>query len=108
MRTRQLVTPVLWSAVVLVAGTVEFFRGCLRLAAMRPKGVFAVVTLAVLWRSSGLLAEQFPVDRVRPLGYGIGTWGTLAVGILVAEFGLRSRLRRRLWRKLARRWRLGW
>lgn len=107
MRTRQLVTPVLWIAVVLVAGTVEFFRGCLRLVAMRPKGVFAVVTLAVLWRSSGLLAEQFPLDRVRPLGYGIGVWGALGLGILVAECGLRSRLRRRLWARLARRWRLG-
>ncbi len=108
MRTRQLVTPVLWCAVVLVAGTIEFLRGCLRLVAIRPKGVFAVVTLAVLWRSSGLLAEQFPLDRVRPLGYGIGVWGALAVGIAVAECGLRSRLQRRLWRKLARRWQLGW
>lgn len=108
MRTRQFVTPVLWSAVVLVAGTIEFLRGCLRLVAIRPKGVLAVVTLAVLWRSSGLLAEQFPLDQVRPLGYGIGFWGTLGLGTLVAERGLRSRLQRRLWRKLARRWRLGW
>jgi hypothetical protein len=104
---RLLLKPLLWFSVLLAVGTVESLRGALRVVALlRFKGTLAVTILIAAWRSSDLLAAQLPFDAVRPLGYGIASWaGALATALIVIR-GLRSRLRRRLWTRLAARLRL--
>ncbi|MFH1680231.1 MAG: hypothetical protein ABIH26_06235 [Candidatus Eisenbacteria bacterium] len=104
---RQLLRPVLWLSVLLAVGIVESLRGLLRIVArLGFKSVATLAVLAVLWRSSDLLAAQLPFDAVRPLGHGIAHWVAAAATGAVVLRGLRSRLRRRLWSRLAGRMRL--
>lgn len=100
---RQLLRPVLWLSVLLAVGIVEFLRGAFRtLGGFGFKIAVAFVALAVLWRSS-VLAAQLPFDAVRPLGHGIAAWVAAAAVGAVVVYGLRSRTRRRIWNRLARR-----
>jgi len=104
---RQLLKPLVWFFVLLAVGTVESLRGALRIVALlRFKGLAALAILVAAWRSNDILAAQLSFDAVRPLGYGIAVWAALLATVFVVCRGLRSRVRRRLWTRLAARLRI--
>lgn len=100
---RQLLRPLAWLLVLLVGGTFESLRVSVRiLATLGFKGVLAIATLVVLWRSDSLPRLPLPASEVEPLGHTIASTGTAGALAAVAVCGLVSPMRQRLWRQLRR------
>lgn len=98
---RQLLQPVLWLIVVLIVGSVEFLRVVPRIVAvLKFKGVLALATIVVLWRSDGLPLGQLLGSAVGPQGHMIAATGAVVTVTAVLCSGIRSAARRRLWRQL--------
>jgi hypothetical protein len=101
---RQIANTFLWLALLPVVGTVEVLRMTPRvLSRLGWKGFLMLATLVVLWRTnSQFVIGPFTEVTNGVLGPSVLPWVVLTTAAFVVSRGVRSPMRRRLYRRLRR------
>lgn len=101
---RQITNALLWLVLLPMVGAVEVLRAVPRIfGRLGVKGSLMLVTLVALWRMNSLSPVRpitAAIDGV--LGPSVVPWLVLAAAAIVFSRGVRSPLRRRLFRRLRR------
>jgi hypothetical protein len=100
---KRLLGAILWFVLLLLVGSGRLlWRSLAALMALRPKTLLVLVSLAVSMSLPNPVRDLLTQAGVWPPGQVISVGGLLALGVGVLWHGLRSRVLKRLRRKLLR------
>lgn len=91
----------LWVLLLPVFGIVELLLVGLRfIASLKPKTWMFVGGAYAVWDMGAFATLQLKPQTIRPVGHMTVGWFLLGLVALLTYFGIRSSMRRRLWRRL--------